>query len=189
MTSIGANDLYCVNTNQQYGIDFEDGIMYVKKLNVTDTTWSFGDTIFQVDGYDDGVIQDNLIVAHKYVDSTYVATFYNIDSNMDTVSQIQELINPCQVMKTCKGVHYFNNSTYYYILISSVENIISMTYNNKTYIDTSDATATAGDIILDKTAYVNGEKITGIYKSGMSQSDYDECLELSEQILGENVSL
>lgn len=31
--------------------------------------------------------------------------------------------------------------------------------------------------------------IEGTYKNIMSQSDYDECLELSEQILGEDVSL
>lgn len=135
--------------------------------------------------------------------------------------------------------------------------------------DTSDATATANDIVKDKTAYVNGEKITGTietqdsyesagiieaddtmqqlmfgmysdcdsdnsrqkllvalpglnvgfrgeyvtiankvgltadkivqgntilgvegtYENIMSQNDYDECLELTQQILGKDVSL
>lgn len=83
--------------------------------------------------------------------------------------------------------------------------------------DTSDATATADDIVRSKTAYVNGEKITGTipnngnlhydvstseqvipagYTSGgtiapspLTEAEYESCLGLSEQILGENVSL
>lgn len=52
----------------------------------------------------------------------------------------------------------------------------------ETGIDTSDATATAEDISEGKTAYVNGEKITGTMP--FTQEDYDTCLELSKEILG-----
>lgn len=84
-----------------------------------------------------------------------------------------------------------------------------------TGMDTSDATATVNDIISPKTAYVNGEKITGTmpnngelnydvsiseqtipegYTSGgiiaaspMTQEDYDSCLEITNLILAGGV--
>ena len=87
----------------------------------------------------------------------------------------------------------------------------------ETGVDTSDATATVNDIIQGKTAYSSNGKISGTmpnngelnynssteeqtipagYTSGgtiapapLTDTEYDECLELSEQILGENVSL
>ena len=52
-----------------------------------------------------------------------------------------------------------------FIVPENIKNGITIFDVTGTYsgIDTSDATATAEDIVLGKTAYVNGVKITGTY--------------------------
>lgn len=50
---------------------------------------------------------------------------------------------------------------------------------NLEILDTSDATATAGDIAKDKTAYVNGEKITGTMEQ--SAGDYNALVDMTIQ--------
>ena len=55
-------------------------------------------------------------------------------------------------------------------------------------IDTSDATATSSDILLNKTAYVNGEKITGTIESLEATeyipSDMDQTIEAGKYLSG-----
>lgn len=61
---------------------------------------------------------------------------------------------------------------------------VTGTYEGSGGTDTSDATATAEDIMSGKTAYVAEGKVTGTYVEVMSETDYQTCLQLADDIMG-----
>lgn len=89
--------------------------------------------------------------------------------------------------------------------IKQGETILGVAGNVVAGVDTSDANATANDIIKDKTAYVNGQKVTGsldtavnlsvatvnsvIHNSSYDQRVYFDNLPLSTQIVGETTQI
>lgn len=111
----------------------------------------------------------------------------------------------------------FGNNKAFVKLQEGEQKLISLVRNNITYTNQEITSATDSDLLRGKTAYSNGKKLSGTipnngelnynssteeqiipagYTSGgtiapapLTDTEYDECLELSEQILGENVSL
>lgn len=109
------------------------------------------------------VIQGDLIVSADYINGNYTSKFYKLDRNTNSVTEISELIPNCEPEFSGGNLMFLNygSKEFFYILVETIQNITSMSYDNKLFINTSDANATADDIAIDKTAYVNGQKITG----------------------------
>ena len=111
----------------------------------------------------------------------------------------------------------FGNNKAFVKLQEGEQKLISLVRNNITYTNQEITSAIDSDLLRGKTAYSNGKKLSGTmpnngelhynssteeqtipagYTSGgtiapapLTDTEYDECLELSEQILGENISL
>ena len=64
---------------------------------------------------------------------------------------------------------------------NNIANTMNIANNLPEYLDTSDATATANDIVLGQTAYVNGVKLTGTYE-GQTINNQDKVIAPSTSI-------
>ena len=116
------------------------------------------------------------------------------------------------------AINYYDRGSHIISVMETSDTVVkSLTIRDKTYIDASDTTASAADILLGETAYNISGKVIGTmpnngelnydvstseqtipagYTSGgtiaaspLTEAEYESCLGLSEQILGENVSL
>lgn len=170
-----------------YALYTEDGLLY-KEYSAEDFTT---ETPILYSGTDNLLLictSTNIYVylfdedEFSFVSNIYVGGYGNLSLTNNSGFSLPEWVNnKCVRMDIGTTSIYINFSyqgTPYKVIIKGV-----------TLVNTDGTTATSNDIMKDKTAYVNGEKVTGIHEEVISQTEYNECLELSEQILGENVSL
>lgn len=177
------NSLPYIENENQY-IDFEQGnveigITYNNKQYLTRDKYS-------------GYTNTTLLSGHTMYDIAHEIVAGTMPNNGDVI------ITPTTQEQT-KEQGYYNSLKVNAVTSDIDENIkaeniksgveilgITGTLESGTGVDTSDATATADDIVSPKTAYVNSEKITGtLIKTNFQLSDLQEQgIDISEAVSG-----
>lgn len=176
------------------------------RLNIEFDDDSYDDTCF---GTEDNSVSSLIRRNFKYCLYQENSIFMYSSSGTSTQG-IKSLGNSSQKLYTDTPLYYYYNGVFDLDNIKFAPNIEFVTrteeglnivngdtmttvYMNKgtefeKILDTSNADATAGDILEGKTAFVNNTKITGTLIVPMSQEEYNTALSTANDILGEEVT-
>lgn len=143
-------------------------------------------------------IDNNIFLDAQYIRKGYSAYTYNGEKIVGTMSDNGDVVIEPSIEEQIKTKGYYNSLKINAVTseidsnilpenIKKDVSILGVTGTMEGGIDTSDANASASDIAADKTAYVNGQKITGtvavveemILESSMRPKYKDDHLEVT----------
>lgn len=147
--------------------------------------------------FDGSTTNNNISISYRSSNSTWSvheSTTINVNvnkrnggsmsySNYDIYDKdgVKKVNSKSSVPIVEEGLHIENGEKRYTVYYSNGTDFEKI-------LDTSNADATAGDIVEGKTAFVNNTKITGTLTVPMSQEEYNTALSTANNILGEEVT-